>query len=57
MDGSVRMKNKNFGLDFEKAWMDIYFMMQDEAFDHTHIMYLDNGTAIAGGARWEEVPF
>ena len=51
------MKNKNFGLDFEKAWLDIYFMMEDEAFDHTQIMYLDNGTAIAGGARWTEVPF
>ena len=42
-------------LDFEKAWLDIYFMLEDEAFDSTHIMYLDDGTAIAGGVRWEEV--
>lgn len=49
------MKNKNFGLDFEKAWLDVYYTLEDEAFDSTHIMYLDNGMAIAGGARWEEV--
>lgn len=51
------MKNKNFGLDFEKAWLDIYFMMEDEAFDSSSIMYLDNGDALAGGALWMEVPF
>ena len=42
-------------LDFEKAWLDIYYMMEDNAFDSSRIMYLDDGTAIAGGCRWEEV--
>jgi len=45
------------GLDFEKAWLDIYFMLEDEAMDSSRIMYLDDGTAIAGGSRWTEVPF
>ena len=42
-------------VDFEKAWLDIYFMLEDNAMDSSRIMYLDDGTAIAGGARWEEV--
>ena len=29
-------------LDFEKAWLDIYWMLEDNAFDSSRIMYLDN---------------
>ena len=48
---------KNFGVDFEKAWLDIYFMLEDNALDSSRIMYLDDATAMAGGVRWAEVPF
>lgn len=51
------MKSKNFGVEFEKAWLDNYFMLEDQAMDHSRIMYLDNGMAIAGGVKWFEVPF
>ena len=44
-------------LDFEKAWLDIYWMLEDNAFDSSRIMYLNDGSAIASGSRWEEVPF
>jgi hypothetical protein len=46
---------KNMSVNFEKAWLDIYFMLEDNALDSLHIMYLDDGTAMAGGARWEEM--
>lgn len=51
------MKNKNFGVEFEKAWLDNYFMLEDQAMDHSRIMYLDNGMAIASGVTYWEVPF
>ena len=44
-------------LDFEKAWLDIYWMLEDNAFDSSRIMYLDHGMAVADGALWMEVPF
>lgn len=44
-------------LDFEKAWLDIYWMLEDNAFDSSRIMYLDHGMAIADGVKWMEVPF
>jgi hypothetical protein len=43
-------------LDFEKAWLDIYFMMGDQAFDYSRVMYLDEDI-IVDGMRWAEVPF
>jgi hypothetical protein len=57
MDGGLRMKNKNFGVEFEKAWLDVYYMMEDNAFDHSRIMLLDDGMAIANGVKYWEVPF
>lgn len=51
------MKSKNFGVEFEKAWLDNYFMLEDQAFDSSRIMLLDNGMAIANGATYWEVPF
>ena len=44
-------------LEFEKAWLDNYFMLEDQAMDHSRIMYLDDGMAIADGVKWMEVPF
>ena len=44
-------------LEFEKAWLDNYFMLEDQATDHSRIMYLDDGMAIASGVLWMEVPF
>jgi hypothetical protein len=43
-------------LDFEKAWLDIYFMMEDQAFDYSRVMYLDEDI-IVDGMRWAEIPF
>ena len=51
------MKSKNFGVEFEKAWLDNYFMLEDQAMDSSRIMYLDNGMAIASGVKFWEVPF
>lgn len=44
-------------LDFEKAWLDVYFMLEDNAMDSSRIMLLDNGMAIANGVTYWEVPF
>jgi hypothetical protein len=41
-------------VDFEKAWLDIYFMMGDQAFDYSRVMYLDEDI-IVDGVRWMEV--
>ena len=47
----------NMGVEFEKAWLDIYYALEDNAMDSSRIMYLDNGDAIASGTLWTEVPF
>jgi hypothetical protein len=44
-------------IDFEKAWLDVYYMLEDNAFDYARCMYLDDGTLIVDGVRYEEVPF
>jgi len=43
-------------IDFEKAWLDIYYMLEDSAFDYSRVMYLDQDI-IVDGVRWTEVPF
>lgn len=43
-------------IDFEKAWLDVYYMLEDNAFDYSRVMYLD-GDIIVDGVRWTEVPF
>jgi hypothetical protein len=43
-------------LEFEKAWLDVYFMLEDQAFDYSRVMYLDEDI-IVDGVRWAEVPF
>lgn len=47
----------NMGVEFEKAWLDIYYALEDNAMDSSRIMYLDDETAMASGRRWAEVPF
>ncbi len=43
-------------LDFEKAWLDIYFMLEDNAFDMSRVFYLRD-SIIVDGKEWVEVPF
>jgi hypothetical protein len=40
--------------ELDHAWVDVYHMLEDNALDSRHIMYLDDGTAMAGGSRWKE---
>jgi len=51
------VKCNKFGVEFEKAWLDNYYMLEDNAFDYARCMYLDDGTLIVDGVRYEEVPF
>lgn len=44
-------------IDFEKAWLDVYYMLEDNALDHARCMYLDDGDIIVDGVRWSEVVF
>lgn len=43
-------------LDFEKAWLDVYHALPDNAFDYSRVMYLDEDI-IVDGIRWMEAPF
>jgi hypothetical protein len=43
-------------VDFEKAWLDVYYTLEDNAFDYSRVMYLDEDI-IVDGVRWTEVPF
>jgi hypothetical protein len=54
MDGGLRMKN--FGVEFEKAWLDVYYTLEDEAFDYSRVMYVGQDI-IVDQIRWSEVPF
>jgi len=40
-------------IELEKAWIDIYNMMPDNAFDYSRVMYLDEDI-IVDGIRWTE---
>jgi hypothetical protein len=40
-------------IELEKAWIDIYYMMPDSAFDYSRVMYLDEDI-IVDGIRWKE---
>ena len=44
------------GVEFEKAWLDIYYTLEDQAFDYSRVMYLDEDI-IVDGVRWMEAPF
>lgn len=50
------MKNKNFGVEFEHAWLDVYHTLQDNAFDYSRVMYVGQDI-IVDKIRWTEVPF
>ena len=47
------MRCNKFSVDFEKAWIDIYYMMPDNAFDYSRVMYLDEDIMV-DGIRWKE---
>ena len=44
-------------LDFEKAWLDVYFMMEDNAFDSSRVFYSKDGIVWCDGVKYAEVPF
>ena len=46
-----------FSVEFEKAWLDVYYTLEDNAFDSTRCMYMDDGSLWADGVKYEEVPF
>jgi hypothetical protein len=44
-------------LDFEHAWLDIYYTFEDNAFDSSQVHYANNGSIYIGGTEFVEVPF
>ena len=48
---------KKPSLDFEHAWLDIYFMLEDNAFDHSRVYHANDGTVWVGQTQFAEVPF
>jgi len=44
-------------LDFEHAWLDVYWMLEDEAFDSSRVFYTNGGSVIVDGIEYVEVPF
>ena len=48
---------KRMSLDFEHAWLDIYHMLEDNAFDHRWAYHANDGSIYIGGTQFVEVPF
>ena len=48
---------KKMSLDFEKAWLDIYWMLEDNAFDHSKVFHANDGSLWIGNTQFVEVPF
>ena len=48
---------KRMSLDFEHAWLDIYWMMEDNAFDHRWAYHANDGSIYIGTTQFVEVPF
>lgn len=48
---------KKMSLDFEHAWLDIYYTFEDNAFDSSQVHYANNGSIYIGGTEFVEVPF
>ena len=45
-------------LDFEKAWLDVYYMLEDNAFDSSRVFYSnERGIVWVEGVKYAEVPF
>jgi hypothetical protein len=52
----IPMNNK-MSLDFEHAWLDIYFMLEDNAFDSSRVFHSNDGSVWIGKSQFVEVPF
>jgi hypothetical protein len=50
-------KGKIMSLDFEHAWLDIYFMLEDNAFDQSKVFHSNDGSVWIGKSQFVEVPF
>jgi hypothetical protein len=50
-------KKMKMSLDFEKAWLDIYWMLEDNAFDHSKVFHSNDGSIWIGKTQFVEVPF
>lgn len=44
-------------LEFEHAWLDIYLMLEDNAFDSSKVFHSSDGTVWIGQTQFAEVPF
>ncbi len=44
-------------LEFEHAWLDIYLMLEDNAFDNSKVFYSKDGSIWIGPSQFVEVPF
>ena len=44
-------------LDFEHAWLDIYYTFEDNAFDSSKVFYSNDGSIYIGETEFVEVPF
>ena len=54
---SKRKKMKKPSLEFEHAWLDIYFMLEDNAFDSSRVFHSNDGSVWIGKSQFVEVPF
>ena len=48
---------KKMSLDFEHAWLDIYSMLEDNAFDSSKVFHSNDGSVWIGKSQFAEVPF
>lgn len=48
---------KIMSLDFEHAWLDVYFMLEDNAFDQSKVFHSGDGSVWIGNSQFAEVPF
>ena len=44
-------------LDFEHAWLDIYYTFEDNAFDQSKVFHASDGSLWIGNTEFVEVPF
>ena len=44
-------------LNFEKAWLDIYYMLEDNAFDQSKVFHANDGTLWIGTQQFAPIPF
>lgn len=54
MSRGIKMK---MSLNFEKAWLDIYYMLEDNAFDQSKVFHANDGTLWIGTQQFAPIPF